>query len=255
MPNRRLARIAAASLLLISLGAPPPAAAGPPFRTDDPEPVELGHWEIFGFSTGTHVRDGSAGTLAGIDANYGAAPNLQLHAALPLNFDASGGQGVRIGYGDTEFGVKYRFYEGSKDGWLPEAAIYPTVDFPTGNAARNLGAGHVRVLLPIWLQKNLGDWTPFAGAGYFINQGSGSRNFWYFGWAVERKLTDKLTVGGELFRQTADTIDGKDQTGFTLGAIYDLSEHYHLMFSAGTGLQNRTATNEFSYYAALQLTF
>jgi hypothetical protein len=26
-----------------------PAFAGPPFITDDPEPVDLGHWEVYGF--------------------------------------------------------------------------------------------------------------------------------------------------------------------------------------------------------------
>jgi hypothetical protein len=29
-----------------------PAHAGPPFITDDPEPVDLGHWEVYAFSAG-----------------------------------------------------------------------------------------------------------------------------------------------------------------------------------------------------------
>lgn len=253
---RHLAEAVVACLVLVfALFAPRPATAGPPFRTDDPVPVEVGHWEIFGFSTGTRVRGNAAGTLAGIDANYGAAPNVQLHATVPVNFDASSGRGTRIGYGDTELGVKYRFFEGSTDGWLPQAAIYPTIDFPTGNAATNLGVGHVRAFLPLWLQKSVGDWTTFAGGSYFLNRGSGDRDFWYFGWAVERKVSKNLTLGGELFHQTADRLDGKDQTGFNFGAVYDLSENYHLMFSAGQGVQSRTTANEFSYYAALQLTF
>jgi hypothetical protein len=62
-------------------------------------------------------------------------------------------------------------------------------------------------------------------------------------------------MGAEIFHQTTDTVGGKDQTGFDIGAIYDLNDHYHLMMSVGEGLQNRSTTNEFSYYAALQLTF
>lgn len=109
--------------------------------------------------------------------------------------------------------------------------------------------------MPLWIEKSLGDWTSFAGLGYWINPGYGNRSFWYFGLAVQRQITDKLAVGGEIFNQTADTVDSKDQTGFSLGIVYDLTEHYHLMFSAGRGIQNPATTNEFSYYAAIQLTF
>jgi len=88
-----------------------------------------------------------------------------------------------------------------------------------------------------------------------VNPGVGNRNYWYFGWALQRQLARNVAVGAELFHQTASTVGGKDQTGFDLGVTYDLSEHYHLLFSAGQGLQNRTTTNAFSYYAALQITF
>ena len=217
---------------------PQTARAGPPFRTDDPVPVEPGHWEIFTFSTATQAAGDTAGILSGIDANYGAAPDLQLHATFPAPFDKPDQGSMAIGYGDTEFGFKYRFLAEDEAGWRPQAAIYPAINLPTGDAARNLGAGRTRVFLPVWLQKGFGRWTTFAGAGYWINPGSGNRDFWYFGWAVQRQITDNLALGGELFHQTADTVGGKDQTGFDLGIIYDLSEHYHLMFSAGPGIQN-----------------
>lgn len=240
--------------LAFTLGTTP-AVAGPPFRTDDPEPVEQGHWEIYEFSTATHVAGDTAGVLSGIDANYGAAPELQLHTTLPIAFDDPAGRGMVAGYGDSELGFKYRFLSEDDHGWWPQAAIYPAVDFPTGNAARSLGTGRTHVFLPIWLQKSLGEWTTFAGAGYWINPGAGNRDYWYFGWAMARRVADNLTVGAELFHQTAATDGAKDQTGFDLGATYDLSEHYHLLISAGEGAQNRSSTNVFSYYVALQLTF
>jgi hypothetical protein len=245
----------AAAVLGVVLLYPQEARAGPPFRTDDPVPVEPGHWEIYTFSVATHAAGDTAGILSGIDANYGAAPDLQLHATFPAAFDKPDRGSMAVGYGDTEFGFKYRFLAEDEAGWRPQAAIYPAIDLPTGNAARNLGGGHTRVFLPVWLQKGFGPWTTFAGAGYWINPGIGNRDFWYFGWAVQRQITDNLAVGGELFHQTADTADGKDQTGFDLGIIYDLSEHYHLMFSAGQGVQNRATTDAFSYYASIQFTF
>jgi hypothetical protein len=59
--------------------------------------VEVGHWEIFEFSTATRVTDDTAGTLSGIDANFGAAPELQLHAAFPIAFDKPDGTGLVAG--------------------------------------------------------------------------------------------------------------------------------------------------------------
>ena len=256
---RRFARSAAPRGVAAAFGAmllcSRVALAGPPFHTDDPVPVEPGHWEVFTFSTATHAAGDTTGILSGIDANYGAAPDLQLHALFPAAFDKPDHGSMVVGYGDTEFGFKYRFLVEDEAGWRPQAAIYPAIDLPTGNAARNLGTGHTRVFLPVWLQKGIGRWTTFAGAGYWINPGNGNRNFWYFGWAVQRQITDNLAVGGELFHQTADTPGTKDQTGFDLGIIYDLNEHYHLMFSAGPGIQNRSSTNAFSYYASIQFTF
>jgi len=66
---------------------------------------------------------------------------------------------------------------------------------------------------------------------------------------------DRLSVGGEIFHQTADTLDGVDSTGFNLGVTYDFTEDHHLLFSAGRGIQNAATTNEFSYYIAYELTF
>ncbi len=87
---------------------PAPAAAGPPFVTDDPVPVDLHHWEVYGFSAATHVAGDTAGTAAGIEVNYGAAPNLQLHVIVPLAFDRPWGGPTATGLGDVELGVKYR---------------------------------------------------------------------------------------------------------------------------------------------------
>lgn len=67
---------------------PVSAIAGPPFRTDDPEPVPYQHWEFYTFSAGTHVRGDTSGVGPGFEYNYGLIPNGQLHivapAALPV---------------------------------------------------------------------------------------------------------------------------------------------------------------------------
>jgi hypothetical protein len=67
------------------------ANAGPPYRTDDPEPTPLGHYEFYTFSTGTVVRDDTSGSLPALELNYGLIPNGQLTIDASAAFDRPSG--------------------------------------------------------------------------------------------------------------------------------------------------------------------
>jgi hypothetical protein len=133
--------------------------------------------------------------------------------------------------------------------------VNPTIELPSGDFHRGLGGGVTRVFLPIWLQKDFGDWTTYGGGGPTINEGRDNKNFWFVGWVLQRKITDQLAIGAEIFHQTAEIVGEKDSTGFNVGATYDVTDHYHLLFSIGRGLQNATETNELSWYAGLLVTW
>jgi hypothetical protein len=60
------------------------AFAGPPFITDDPEPVELHNWEVYLGTFDQRTSAGYTGTAPHIEINYGALPELQLHTIVPL---------------------------------------------------------------------------------------------------------------------------------------------------------------------------
>jgi hypothetical protein len=241
-------------LIAASFAAPTPAWAGPPFVTDDPVPVDLGHWEVYGFSTATQTRGDFGGTLGAVEVNYGAAPNLQLHIMVPLAFDTRRGGSTQVGVGDVELGAKVRLVDPGPDDWWPQIAIFPALEVPSGNAQRGLGGGATRAYFPLWLQKDFGRWTTYGGGGFWINPGSGNRDYWFAGWLLQYQIADNFALGGELFHQTPDAVGGTDATGFNLGGIFDFTEHYHLLVSAGRGLQNAPDSNEFSYYLAIQWT-
>jgi hypothetical protein len=232
----------------------PSAWAGPPFVTDDPVPVERGHWEIYGFSAATRRYEGSGGTLFGLDINYGAAPNLHLHVLAPLAFDAPLGRGSRAGMGDLEIGAKWRLVESGTDDWWPHVAVYPLISFPTGDEKRGLGGGHTRVFLPVWFQKDWRSWATYGGIGHGFNPGAGNRDNWFIGWQLQRYLAERFSVGIEVIHLTTSTVDGLDATGFNAGGMYDLSANYHLLVSAGRGLENVTHTDQFQYYLGIQWT-
>ena len=177
--------------------APGAANAGPPYRTDDPEPTPLGHYEFYTFSTGTVVRDDTSGSLPAFELNYGLIPNGQLTIDASVAFDSPSGGATQFGYSDTPISFKYRFIQEDEQGWRPQVAVFPLVQLPTGDQSRGLGAGHVLVFLPM-AQKSFGDWTTYGGGGYWINQdGEDDKNYWFFGGLLQRKVTDKLSVAGK----------------------------------------------------------
>jgi hypothetical protein len=232
--------------LLLAGGTP--ACAGPPYQTDDPEPTELGHWEIYNFVTfdGRHRDfDGEAG----VDLNYGGAKGLQLTATVPIAFSHSKESGWRAGSGDLEFAAKYRFLNDEKGGW--QAAVFPRAILPT--SSQDLGGERVRFLLPLWVQKDFGSSSVFGGGGYEINPGAGNKNFWQAGLAVTHDLSKTLSLGGELSWQSSDTRTGASSTGVNLGLIQKLGGPYSLLVAAGPNFSG----GETSYhgYAAVALNF
>jgi hypothetical protein len=133
----------AASALAVWLVSAAPALAGPPYVSDDAEPTDLGHWEIYGFVEGSHVPGDTAGQ-GGLDLNYGAAKDLQLTAVLAIDDQT----GVAAGPGDIEIAAKYRFLHLAAGSWTPDLAVFPRVFAPT--APSRFGARRPSVLLPIW---------------------------------------------------------------------------------------------------------
>jgi hypothetical protein len=232
------------------LGAMTPAVAGPPYLSDDPEPTDFHHFEIYTFSSGTVTRDGTSGE-AGIDFNYGAAPNLQLTAVLPAGYDFSASNPAMGGISNIELAAKYRFL--TQDTVGVDVAIFPRVLLRSASSA--VGEQHASLLVPLWLEKDWGQWSAFGGGGCEINRGGDSQNFCLMGVAVTRQFTPKLQVGIEIFHQTPDTLGGEATTSSGIGVRYDLNDNVHLLGYLGRGLQNVGQTDQFNWYTSVLFTF
>jgi hypothetical protein len=224
--------------------------AGPPYLTDDPEPVDLYHFEIFFFNAGTATRSG-VGSSAGIDFNYGLLPETQLDIVVPAGLDSPLRGPTAVSLGNIQLAIKYRFIH-QQDHWL-DVSAYPRVFLPA--ASNTVGANHVSVFLPIWIERDMGPWTTFGGGGYEFNQGEGTQSFYQLGWALTRQFAPDFQLGAEVYHQSADAPDVQSTTSIDLGCIYDLTDNYHLMGSIGPGVQNAKNTDLYSWYVALQWTF
>lgn len=225
-------RLSLFALVFLSLRA----FAGPPFQTDDPEPVELHHYEAYVFGTWDHSPTGTGAAIPAFEFNVGAAPNLQLHAVVPLAYDAEAGSPAQYGPGDIELGAKYRFFDQSKHGWRPMVGIFPMLEVPSGDAARGLGNGSTWARLPLWVQKDIGSWTTYGGVGYEINRAPGMQDSAFGGWLLQKQVTPHWVLGGEAFSQAAGEVGGRGSTFLDGGGYYYFKPNdpgVQLLFMAG----------------------
>jgi hypothetical protein len=227
----RSLKIIALAVCLNFLPAARAFAGGPPFLTDDPEPLDYKHWEAYLFTLG----DISGGRYAvqgpAVEVNYGALPDTQLHLIMPMTSVGGGGGPAASGLGDMEFGIKYRFVQ-ETNGW-PQIGVFPFAELPTGNASRGLGNGRAWFQLPLWVQKSWGPWMTDIGGGAVLNSAPGERDHPYGSWLVQRRFGERLYLGGEVFAQGRDTDSDKGFAALNFGGSCNFNEHFSLLFSAG----------------------
>src|ERR1700722_18624399 len=101
----RLKAVARVGPLILAAAMASRSLAGPPFLTDDPQPVDFQHWEVYFASIHSHIFNYYNGTLPHVEVNYGVVPNVQLHVIAPAAYSSVPGQPFQYGYGDTELGV------------------------------------------------------------------------------------------------------------------------------------------------------
>jgi Putative MetA-pathway of phenol degradation len=226
-----------------------PLVAGPPYVTDDPEPTDYQHYEIYVFASGTHARDDVSGA-SGIDFNYGAGHDLQLTATVPFAYDKPVGGERTTGVSNIELAAKYRFVHKDDSGW--DISVFPRLFLPS--SSEHIGEKHFSLLLPVWLEKDWDKWSTFGGGGCQINRGGDSKDFCMAGWALTRQVTPNLQLGAEIVHQSADTKGGNSSSQFGVGLRYDLNDHYHVLAYVGPSIQN-AASDDYAWYTSFLLTF
>jgi hypothetical protein len=239
-----------AGRLLLLAALAPPAHAGPPYVSDDPQPTSERHFEIYLFTQGLRTEQGTSGA-SGVDFNYGAGPDLQLTVVVPQAYERARDAPASSGVGNIELGAKYRFARQHESGW--DIAFFPRLFLPSASGA--VGPRHASVLLPVWLERDWGGWSSFGGGGCAINHGGDSRNYCLASWALAYQLRPDLQLGAELVYQSPDTYGMPSALSAGAGVRYDFNNIYHLLAYAGPGLRDPGAAERYSWYASILFTF
>jgi hypothetical protein len=227
------------------------AQAGPPFQTDDPTPVDLGHYEayIFGGVGGTPVEIDPVGPA--FEFNWGAIPNIQLHAILPLGavvpsnkpvYAPAGVGPSAFGLTDMELGVKYGFIKQTKH--RPQIGSFTMFEIPTGSYSKGLGVGRVWYKLPIWVEKEFGPWSLCGGLGYAVVPQYQYRNYLFGGYLVKRVVNERLELSAEIFSHAREGLAAAQTQS---SALIDAGGYYHfkspglqLLFAYGHSVAGQT---------------
>ena len=211
--------------------APLAASAGPPYLTDDPDPVDYGHLEAIPFYALDRAQDGSQIQGPGADISYGIWPDMHLNLVPVFVHALPDGGPSEYGLGDFRVGLKWRFLHETDE--RPEIAIYPAVTFATGSTARGLGNGQPSYQFPVWAEKNWGTWSSYGGGGYGLNRAPDAHDYWFGGWQLQKQLSGAWNLGGEIFSQGRTADDAAGFTLLNLGGSYRLSPGMSLIFTAG----------------------
>ena len=229
------------------------AYAGPPFQTDDPEPVDFRHYEfyVFGNADGTGVEMDTS--VPAVEFNWGILPNTQFHIIIPagsvmpsnnVSYFPSGTGPSAFGMEDIEIGVKYRWISETK--YRPMIGTFTMIEAPTGNYNLGLGVGKVWWKLPLWMQKSFGPWTTYGGAGEEIVPQTGFKNFPYGGWLVQRDIGKKWTLGTEIYSHGAEGPTTPQLRATTLvdfgGYYYFKNPGFQLLFCYGHEIAGQPET-------------
>jgi hypothetical protein len=211
--------------------------AGPPFVTDDPEPPPPSRWEInvpFILERTPGKTDMDTPLF---DLNYGL-PDIQLKVEIPIEVVHEDSNGTLAGAGDLLLGVKWRFLNIEKS--QLQLGIYPQLLIPTGDHARGLGEGQAAFVLPLVAQKSWDKWTLYGNVGYWWRITAETRNYIYAGAVLEREISDRLTLGVELFGNSPKERGGRSDVAFNIGGSWKLSPHLNLLFAGGRDIVGDT---------------
>lgn len=223
--------------------------ADPPFLSSNPTNLDYHDWQVYFYSIVNKNTFNNTDALPGLEFDFGLTPFLELDISIPmaLNLQSDHHMPNAYGLGDTQFSFTYPLIHESK--YWPLISFSPNVFFPTGNYHRDLGNGRIWESFPFWAQKTIGSWTTYGGGGYAYN--TAANNFFFGGIVVEHDFTDNLMLGVELFSTGAAAEDNPAFTLVDVGATYDLSKRFSLLFSVG---KNIFGADNFYMYAGITLT-
>lgn len=168
-----------------------------------PEPEPYKHLDADFYALGLKTDPYTFVNFPSIQLYYGMMRDLDIE--LLLNYAFYKPQGIGSvsadGIGDTLVTSTYCMLHESK--YLPQVSFIPSVVITTGNYNEGLGNGKTEFFLPLSVMKTWHSWRFISNLGYTYNKAPFTRNYFYGGLRLGYGITERLTLGAELYGQGA----------------------------------------------------
>jgi len=237
----RIFRVPLLIAMLATFSAPDAAQGGPPYYTNDPGTPGNLNWEInLGYMPFFYSNQ-SVSHIPDLDVNFGVGDRIQLtyeNAWLRVQNPAT-----KFGLGQSNPGLKWRFYDAGKAGLA--ISVFPQLflDNPNDAVRRGVTPASDAFLLPFEFSKKIGPVDVDYELGYqFVHKGSDG---WITGLVVGHDFTPRFEGDVEFYSQ-GTFHPFYNQPTLELGARYKIHRPVILLFMAGRSLE-RTRPNQ-SYF-------
>ena len=219
--------------------------------TDDPVPVDKGHWEINNALTLEHTPNSDMFEAPLEDFNYGALNNMHIKLEAPLIINHVEGSPAIAGLGKASFGSKWRFYHNEKS--KISVSMFPAIAFNIleSSSERGITDEGVEFVLPFsfMVEENKSSFVFEAGRQFATKDQGG----WLFGSLYNLEMNKRTGFSIELFDNSDYNLINNEML-LNIGARFNFNKHFTLLVSAGNNfILHNAEENKFIGYAGLQL--
>jgi hypothetical protein len=209
------------------------AQGGPPYYTNDPGTPGNLNWEINIGYMPFYYSNQSVSHTPDVDINFGLGDRIQLTYENAWLRVQNLGESTKFGLGQSNPGVKWRFYDAGEDGL--SISLFPQffLNNPNDAVSRGITAPTDSFLMPAEFSKKFGPVDIDYEIGYLaVHKGSDG---WITGLVVGHDFTPKLELDGEFYYQ-GTFHPSFSQPTFDFGGRYKLHSPVILLFMAGRSL-------------------
>lgn len=227
------------------------AQGGPPYYTNDPGTPGNHNWEINLGYMPFYYEGQSVSHTPDVDINFGVGERIQLTYENAWLRVADSGSQAKYGLGQSNPGVKWRFYDGGEKGL--SVSLFPQffLDNPNDAVRRGITPASEAFEIPFEFTHKVGPVDLDLEAGY--QQVHKGPNGWIGGLVVGHDFTRKLEGDLEIYNE-GTFHPSENQPTFDVGGRYKLHNPIILLYMAGRALEPaRSNQSYFIGYFGIQL--
>jgi hypothetical protein len=211
------------------------AQGGPPYYTNDPGTPGNLNWEINLGYMPFFFSNNSVSHTPDLDINFGLGDRIQLTYENAWLRAQNPGSATKFGLGQSNPGVKWRFYDRGEDGL--GISIFPQLflNNPDNAVRRGITSPNDSFLVPIEFTKKVGPVDVDYEIGYSaVHKGPDG---WITGLVVGHEFTPRLEIDTEIYNQGVFH-PSENQPVFDFGGRYRLHYPIILLFMAGRSFES-----------------